>query len=47
MSDGRPTPGAHDGMAAFEPKNGNWMFANLQDPGITVAITGPWRKGAL
>jgi hypothetical protein len=33
--------------ATFEPKNGNWLFANLQSPGITFAITGPWRKGAL
>lgn len=33
--------------ACFEPKNGNWMFANLQSPGISFAITGPWRKGAL
>ena len=33
--------------ATFEPKNGNWMFANLQSPGITFAITGPWRNGAL
>lgn len=33
--------------ACFEPKNGNWMFANLQSPGITFAITGPWRKGVL
>ncbi|HUF98280.1 MAG TPA: alkaline phosphatase PhoX [Ilumatobacter sp.] len=33
--------------ATFEPKNGNWMFANVQSPGITVAITGPWRQGAL
>jgi len=33
--------------ATFEPENGNWMFANLQDPGITVAITGQWRRGAL
>ena len=33
--------------ATFEPKNGNWMFANIQSPGITFAITGPWRKGAL
>ena len=33
--------------SCFEPKNGNWMFANLQSPGITFAITGPWRKGAL
>ena len=33
--------------ATFEPKNGNWLFANIQSPGITFAITGPWRKGAL
>jgi hypothetical protein len=33
--------------ATFEPRNGNWLFANLQSPGITFAITGPWRKGAL
>lgn len=33
--------------ATFEPKNGNWMFANIQSPGVTFAITGPWRKGAL
>jgi len=33
--------------ATFEPKNGNWLFANLQSPGFTVAITGPWRRGAL
>jgi hypothetical protein len=28
----------------FSP-DGKWMFANLQTPGITVAITGPWAKG--
>lgn len=33
--------------STFEPKNGNWLFANAQSPGITFAITGPWRKGAL
>lgn len=33
--------------SCFEPKNGKWLFANLQSPGITFAITGPWRKGAL
>ena len=33
--------------ATFEPKNGNWLFANLQSPGVTFAITGPWRQGAL
>jgi secreted PhoX family phosphatase len=33
--------------ATFEPRNGNWLFVNLQSPGITFAITGPWRNGAL
>jgi uncharacterized protein len=33
--------------ATFEPKVGNWLFVNLQSPGITFAITGPWRQGAL
>ena len=26
--------------ATFDPKNGNWLFVNLQSPGITFAITG-------
>ena len=30
--------------ATFEPKNGNWLFANIQSPGITFAITGPWNR---
>jgi secreted PhoX family phosphatase len=33
--------------ATFEPTNGNWLFVNIQSPGVTFAITGPWRKGAL
>jgi secreted PhoX family phosphatase len=33
--------------ATFEPKNGKWLFVNIQTPGITFAITGPWGKGAL
>ena len=33
--------------ATFEPKNGHWLFVNIQTPGITFAITGPWKKGAL
>lgn len=27
--------------ATFEP-NGEWLFANIQTPGLTFAITGPW-----
>lgn len=26
-------------------RDGQWLFANLQDPGITFAITGPWQEG--
>ena len=33
--------------SVFEPKNGSWLFVNLQSPGITLAITGPWQQGAL
>lgn len=27
--------------------DGKWLFANIQTPGITFAITGPWEKGGL
>jgi secreted PhoX family phosphatase len=30
----------------FSP-DGKWLFANLLEPGITFAITGPWQEGAL
>ena len=33
--------------ATFEVKHGKWLFANLQSPGITFAITGPWKNGGL
>lgn len=26
---------------------GGWLFANVQSPGVTFAIRGPWRKGSL
>jgi secreted PhoX family phosphatase len=29
--------------ATFSP-DGNWLFVNLQRPGITFAITGPWKE---
>lgn len=32
--------------ACFDP-TGRVLYANLQKPGITVAITGPWAKGNL
>jgi uncharacterized protein len=50
---GKPAiaPGDYTGSewagATFEPKKGDWLFVNIQSPGITFAITGPWRKGAL
>lgn len=28
--------------ATFDP-TGTWLFVNIQDPGITFAITGPWQ----
>ena len=32
--------------AAFSP-DGRWLFVNVQNPGITMAITGPWERGPL
>jgi secreted PhoX family phosphatase len=32
--------------ACYSP-DGRWMFVNVQNPGITAAITGPWGTGAL
>jgi uncharacterized protein len=32
--------------ATFSP-DGKWLFANLQLPGITFAITGPWQDGLI
>jgi uncharacterized repeat protein (TIGR03803 family) len=32
--------------ACFSP-DGRWLVANIQWPGITFAITGPWQRGAL
>jgi uncharacterized protein len=26
---------------------GNWLFVNIQNPGMTLAITGPWQRGSL
>jgi uncharacterized protein len=43
-------PGDYRGFefagAAFSPV-GNELFVNIQTPGITFAITGPWRRGRL
>lgn len=32
--------------ATFSP-DGRWLFLNIQTPGFTVAITGPWERGVL
>jgi uncharacterized protein len=32
--------------ACYSP-DGEWLFFNIQSPGITFAVTGPWREGAL
>jgi secreted PhoX family phosphatase len=32
--------------ACYSP-DGRWLFCNIQTPGITFAITGPWGKGPL
>lgn len=44
-------PGDYSGSkwcgSTFEPRHGNWLFVNAHSPGITFAITGPWRRGSL
>lgn len=32
--------------SCFSP-DGQWLFANIQSPGFTVAITGPWKDGGM
>lgn len=50
-ADPLPGPGEIFGASetagvVFSP-DGKWLFLNIQTPGITLAITGPWHKGAL
>lgn len=28
-------------------KDGQWLFVNIYNPGVTLAITGPWREGII
>jgi uncharacterized protein len=32
--------------ACYSP-DGQWLFVNIQTPGVTFAITGPWGGGPL
>ena len=32
--------------ACYSP-DGKWLFVNIQTPGVTFAITGPWSRGPL
>jgi secreted PhoX family phosphatase len=49
---GRPAivPGDYRGIefcgATFSP-SGRYLFVNVQIPGVTFAIEGPWRRGIL
>ncbi|MBW8366945.1 MAG: PhoX family protein [Arenimonas sp.] len=38
--------GAEWAGACFSP-DGKWLFANLYEPGFSVAITGPWKDGLI
>ncbi|MFT3921574.1 MAG: DUF839 domain-containing protein [Myxococcales bacterium] len=46
-----PEPGASFGASEFSgvcfSPDGKWMFLNVQYPGLTLAITGPWERGAI
>lgn len=51
LADPLPGPGEVIGASetagvVFSP-DGEWLFLNIQYPGITLAITGPWSRGAL
>lgn len=46
-----PDPGAALGASEFSgvcfSPDGKWLFLNVQYPGLTLAITGPWERGAI
>lgn len=48
-----PLPGPGEVIGASETAgvvfspDGKWLFLNLQTPGVTLAITGPWHEGGL
>jgi uncharacterized protein len=43
---GTTTPQSFDEFAGAT-FHGDWLFVNIQTPGITFAITGPWKDGPL
>jgi uncharacterized protein len=43
---GTSTPSSWDEFAGAT-FHGDWLFVNIQTPGVTMAITGPWRNGPL
>lgn len=38
---------ANEWAGATFDRSGEWLFVNIQSPGITFAITGPWKRGPL
>jgi secreted PhoX family phosphatase len=38
---------ANEWAGACFDRTGKWLFANIQTPGVTFAITGPWHRGPL
>jgi secreted PhoX family phosphatase len=39
--------GSNEFAGANWSPDGSWLFVNVQDPGVTYGITGPWEEGAL
>ena len=39
--------GLSDQGSVILSHDGKWLFVNHQSPGITFAITGPWKEGLL
>lgn len=39
--------GSNEFAGANWSPDGEWLFVNVQEPGVTYAVTGPWRAGAL
>ena len=39
--------GSNEFAGANWSPDGNWLFVNVQDPGVSYAVTGPWEAGAL